>query len=284
MQYCPASEGIYFAMNIDLIAITEVLPYARNPRQNHAAVAKVAASLREFGWRQPIVVDDSMTIVVGHTRLLAAQKLGMREVPVHVARGLTPAQIKAYRLADNRTHEEAAWDEGLLGLELADLRDLDFDLGLTGFDDIEIARALDQGTEGLTDPDEVPPVPNAPVSQLGDVWVLGRHRLVCGDCTDRDTVRRVLDRVIPHLMVVDPPYGVEYDPAWRERAGVNTATAAKGKVLNDHRADWREAWALFPGGSPTSGTAPSMPHSWPRASRRLGSGSEPRSSGTRPGW
>ena len=225
----------------------KVIPYARNPRRNEGAVAKVAASLKEFGWRQPIVVDCEGVVIVGHTRLMGAQRLRMAEVPVHVAEGLSPAQVKAYRLADNRTHEEAEWDTDLLGLELGDLRDLDFDLGLTGFDDDEIAGALAGPTEGLTDPDEVPPLPAQATSRLGDVWVLGRHRLVCGDSTDPAVVAAALDGVVPHLMVTDPPYGVEYDPAWRERAGVNTVTAAKGRVLNDDRADWREAWALFPG-------------------------------------
>jgi DNA modification methylase len=234
-------------MLIDTVPIESVVPYARNPRRNGAAVAKVAASIREFGFRQPIVVDRERVVIVGHIRLLAAQRLGLATVPVHVAEGLTPSQVKAYRLADNRTHEEAEWDEDLLSLELGDLRDLDFDLGLTGFDDDEIARALAQGGEGLTDPDEAPPLPDTPVSRAGDAWVLGRHRLVCGDCTDATTVARALDGVVPHLMVTGPPYGVEYDPAWRERASLAGSGGARGKVMNDDRADWREAWALFPG-------------------------------------
>src|SRR5829696_1256395 len=120
-------------MQVEQVAIERVVPYARNPRKNEAAVAKVAASIREFGFRQPIVVDRERVIIVGHTRLMAARVLGLATVPVHVAEGLTPAQVKAYRLADNRTHEEAEWDEELLSLELGELRDLDFDLGLTGF-------------------------------------------------------------------------------------------------------------------------------------------------------
>jgi DNA modification methylase len=234
------------AMRIDVVPIQSVVPYARNPRKNEAAVAKVAASIREFGFRQPIVVDGAMTVVVGHTRLEAARMLGLTTVPVHVAEGLTPAQVKAYRLADNRTNEEADWDEDLLALELGDLRDLDFDLGLTGFDDDEIARALASGSEGLTDPDEAPALPSEPVSRSGDVWLLGRHRLVCGDSTDANTVAKALNGVVTHLMVTDPPYGVSYDPSWRERAGL-AGSGAKGRVLNDDQADWREAWTLFPG-------------------------------------
>jgi len=131
-------------------------------------------------------------------------------------------------------------------LELGDLRTEGFNLALTGFDigDIEALFAI--STAGLTDPDEVPHAPEVPVSTLGDVWVLGRHRLICGDSTDAATVATVLDGVRPNLMVTDPPYGVGYDPAWRNRAGIST-TERTGKVLNDDRADWREAWALFPG-------------------------------------
>jgi len=208
-------------------------------------MSKVAASIKEFGWRQPIVVDTEGVIVAGHTRLLAARKLGMTTVPVHVAANLTPAQAKAYRLMDNRSHEEAEWDMELLPLELEDLKSLEFDLGLTGFDDDELGRLLCAGHAGLTDENAVPAVPENPVSRLGDVWILGNHRLVGGDCTDAATVARCLNGVRPHLMVIDPPYGVEYDPAWRNGAGVNKQR--RDAVANDDRANWSEAWTLFPG-------------------------------------
>jgi len=238
-------------LKVQTVPIGSVVPYARNPRRNTGAVAKVAASLREFGWRQPIVVDADMVVVVGHTRLLAAQQLGMAEVPIHVAEGLTPNQIKAYRLADNRVHEEAEWDDELLALELGDLRDAGLDLALTGFDDDELARLTIEQTEGLTDADDVPEPQDEAVSVLGDVWLLGRHRIVCGDCTDALVVEKALNGVKPHLMVTDPPYGVEYDADWRNKAmrsdGSPSAGRAVGKVLNDDTADWREAWALFPG-------------------------------------
>ena len=120
------------------------------------------------------------------------------------------------------------------------------DLSLIGFGEDELASLLADGTEGLTDPDDVPEVPAEPVSRAGDAWILGRHRLVCGDCTDAAVVAQALDGVTPHLMVTDPPYGVAYDPAWRNRAGLS-ATRRTGRVENDDRADWREAWALFPG-------------------------------------
>lgn len=219
-------------------------------------MAKVAASLAEFGWRQPIVVDTANVVVVGHTRLMAAQQLGMTEVPVHVAEGLTANQIKAYRLADNRVHEEAEWDDELLALELGDLRDAGLDLALTGFDDDELARLTIDQTEGLTDPDDAPEPQADAVSVLGDVWLLGRHRLVCGDSTTVEAVDACLAGVKPHLMVTDPPYGVEYDAGWRNEAmpakndptrWKDGAGRATGAVLNDDKADWREAWALFPG-------------------------------------
>lgn len=238
-------------MKVQTVPIGSVVPYARNPRRNQGAVAKVAASIREFGWRQPIVVDADMVVVAGHTRLLAAQQLGLKDVPVHVAENLTQNQIKAYRIADNRVHEEAEWDDELLALEIGDLRDAGMDLALTGFDDDELARLTIEQTEGLTDPDEVPEPQAEAVSVLGDVWLLGRHRLVCGDCTTVEAVDAALAGVKPHLMVTDPPYGVEYDADWRNKAlradGAPIGGRAVGQVLNDDKADWREAWALFPG-------------------------------------
>jgi len=148
----------------------------------------------------------------------------------------------------NRSVTWAEWDSDLLGLELLDLKNLDFDLGLTGFDDRELARLLaaQEATDGLCDEDAAPPTPQTSTSKMGDLWLLGRHRLLCGDSTDTQIVSRVLGSVKPTLLVTDQPYGVEYDPEWRKRAGVNNSNRM-GKVRNDDRADWREAWALFPG-------------------------------------
>ena len=236
-------------MDVVDLPLERLIPYARNPRKNAAAVATVAASLKEFGWRQPIVVDEEMVILAGHTRLEAARQLGLATAPVHIARGLTPAQARAYRLMDNRASENAEWDEALLGLELGDLQGDGFDLALTGFDDAELNRLLaglgdeDDAREGE---DDVPETPADPVSRPGDLWLLGPHRLLCGDSTVATDVERVLGSVTPLLMVSDPPYGVEYDPGWRNQAGA-ARTRRTGKVLNDDRADWREAWALFPG-------------------------------------
>ena len=234
-------------MKVTLKSVKDLTPYARNPRKNDAAVAKVAASIREFGWRQPIVVDEKGVIIAGHTRLLAAQRLGLAEVPVHVAVGLSEAQVKAYRLMDNRSGQEAEWDNILLPLEISDLKEVGYDLELTGFEEDEITALFGGGTEGLTDPDEVPEAPEEPVTQPGDLIVLGNHRLLCGDATVATNVERLLAGVKPLLMVTDPPYGVEYDPHWRAEAGVNKNKGEMGVVSNDERADWREAWALFPG-------------------------------------
>jgi DNA modification methylase len=225
----------------------DLLPYVRNARtHSDDQVAQIAASIREFGFTNPVLTDGENGIIAGHGRVLAARKLGLDEVPVIELGHLTPAQRKAYVLADNKLALNAGWDADLLRLELAELQELGFDLGLTGFDADEIAGFLAEPTTGLTDPDDIPPLPETPVTRLGDVWLLGRHRLVCGDCTDPVVVQQVLAGVRPHLMVTDPPYGVAYDPEWRNRAGVST-TRRTGKVENDDRADWREAWALFPG-------------------------------------
>src|SRR5215472_12681135 len=158
--------------------IAKVIPYARNSRKiPERAIDKVAASIKEFGWRQAIVVDKDGVIICGHTRLLAAQKLGLKQVPVHVADNLTPAQVKAYRLMDNRSHEETDWDLDLLGPELEELQALDFDLSLTGFDQNETDDFLaDKDLEERAN--AAPAVPDNPVTQIGDVWLLGKHRLL----------------------------------------------------------------------------------------------------------
>ncbi len=234
-------------LQITRVPVEALVPYARNARtHSDTQVAQIAASIREFGWTNPILVDGERGIIAGHGRLLAARKLGMTDVPVIELGHLTLAQRRAYVLADNRLALNAGWDEDLLRLELAELRDDGLDLGLTGFSVDEIGKLLIDASEGLTDPDDVPEVPEAPITRLGDVWLLGRHRLVCGDSTDPATVEAALAGVRPHLMVTDPPYGVNYDPDWRNRAGLGQ-TQRTGRVENDDRADWREAWALFPG-------------------------------------
>jgi DNA modification methylase len=223
--------------------VAELVPYTRNARtHSDAQVAQIAASIREFGFTNPVLVDGERGIIAGHGRLLAARKLGMTEVPTIELSHLTPAQKRAYILADNRLALSAGWDEDMLRIELGDLNAEGFDLNLTGFDPGEIASFLIDHTGGLTDPDQIPEVPERPVSREGDVWRLGKHRLICGDSTDTEVVALALHGVRPHLMVTDPPYGVQYDPM-KARSG----SVARGLVPNDDRADWREAWRLFPG-------------------------------------
>ena len=236
-------------MDVIDLPLGQIIPYSRNPRRNEKAIATVAASIQEFGWRQPIVVDEAMVILAGHTRLAAAQQLELKTAPVHVAKGLSEAQARAFRIMDNRSGENAEWDNDLLGLELGDLLDADYDLDLTGFTDEELNNLLNglaDGEGAQEGEDDVPETPEDPVTKPGDLWILGNHRLLYGDSTIATDVERVLGNVTPLLMVTDPPYGVEYDPGWRNKTGAS-ATKRTGKVLNDDRADWREAWDLFPG-------------------------------------
>jgi DNA modification methylase len=235
--------------------IERLIEYARNPRRNDDQVPKMLAAIHEFGFRIPIVAKSDGLVVDGHLRLKAARAMGMTSVPVALADNLSDAQIKAFRLLANRSATWAEFDPDLLRIEMGDLSQLGFDLDLTGFGRDELAELLADRTEGLTDPDEAPDVPTTPVTVLGDVWVLGNHRLVCGDSTDPAAVELALAGVQPHLMVTDPPYGVSYDPEWRNRAArLSTGmgnraigAGAIGIVRNDDRADWRETWTLFPG-------------------------------------
>jgi DNA modification methylase len=193
--------------------VTQIRPYENNPRYNDEGVEAVAASLQEFGFRQPIVVDDDGVIVVGHTRFKAALKLGMKSVPVHVASGLTPAQIRAYRIADNQTATLSSWNDDLLVLELAELQKENFDVDLTGFSADELMGMMQGGPqEGLTDPDVVPEPPDKAISQPGDLWVLGDHRLLCGDSAKAEDVDRLLNGATIHLVNTDPPYNVKVEP------------------------------------------------------------------------
>ncbi|WP_127752684.1 site-specific DNA-methyltransferase [Devosia sp. 1566] len=245
MTHQSPTTTVWPADKVERRRLAELVPYARNARTHSPAqISKIAASIDEWGWTNPVLVDESGSIIAGHGRVLAAKKLGIVDVPVMVASGWTEAQRRAYVLADNRLALDAGWDEDLLRSEMADLGELGFDLPLTGFSEAELGKLLPEVVEG--DADHIPAVPEQPASRPGDLWILGDHRIICGDSTDPETVARLLNGANPHLMVTDPPYGVDYDPEWRNRAGVST-TERLGKVENDHRADWREAWALFPG-------------------------------------
>lgn len=235
--------------------LNRIRPYPRNARKiTQAAIDKVALSLREFGWRQPIVVDPDGVIVVGHVRFAGAQANGWSEAPVHVADNLTPDQIRQYRLMDNRSHDEASWDLEVLALEMADLQQLSLSLDMTGFSPQQLSM-IQAPEAGNVDPD-IPAEPAAvAVSRRGDLWICGENLVLCGDSTLPADVGKILGgRRPPVLMVTDPPYGVEYDPEWRNdasHAGFSSMGApggrAMGKVSNDDRDDWREAWQLFPG-------------------------------------
>ena len=200
-------------MQIESWPIDRPKPYRNNPRINDDAVDAVARSIQEFGFRQPIVVDEQDVIIIGHTRFKAARKLGLAEVPVHVARGLSPEKVRALRLADNKTAELADWNLELLPIELGELQALDFDLGLIGFDQDELAKLLNtEVAEGLCDPDEVPAPPDEAITQPGDLWILGEHRLLCGDSSNPAHVDRLLDGAEIHLVNTDPPYNVKVEP------------------------------------------------------------------------
>jgi DNA modification methylase len=200
-------------MTVEMWPIDRPRPYDRNPRLNDDAVESVVRSIREFGFRQPIVVDDEGVIIIGHTRYKAAQKLGLTEVPVHVARGLLPDQVKALRIADNKTAEIAEWNLELLPIELGELQAAGFDLDLLAFDQDELAKLLDPGTQdGLCDPDEIPAPPDEAITQPGDLWILGEHRLLCGDSSKAADVDRLLDGQPIHLVNTDPPYNVKVEP------------------------------------------------------------------------
>lgn len=218
-------------MEVKDIAIEKVIPYARNPRRNDAAVAAVAASIREFGFRQPIVVDEDLTVLVGHTRLKAAQSLGLTKVPVHIAKGLTESQRKAYRIADNKLNDLAVWDDEMLALELVDLQNASYDLKLTGFGEEELAALLNPPTEGLTDPDDVPDVDTTEArTKRGDIWLLGKHRIMCGDSTVANDVTALMAGAKANAVVTDPPYGANFDPT-KDRRGKFGGKAASGKVV-----------------------------------------------------
>ncbi|AQT67929.1 Modification methylase DpnIIB [Anaerohalosphaera lusitana] len=213
-----------------------IRPYENNPRLNDEAVDAVAQSLKEFGFRQPIVVDEDGVIICGHTRFKAAQKLGLEKVPVHVAKDLSPEQVKAYRIADNRTGELSEWDWGQLKIELGDLQEAEFDLGMLAFDEEELNKLLDGDSEavveGLTDPDAVPEPPEEPITKRGDIWLLGDHRLMCGDSTSRVDVERLMDGCLADMVFSDPPYGVNYVGGTAEQMTIDNDNLSEADYIS----------------------------------------------------
>ncbi|MBT2748246.1 site-specific DNA-methyltransferase [Lysobacter sp. ISL-50] len=198
-------------LNVQDRPVHALIPYVRNARtHSDAQVAQIAASIVEFGWTNPILVDGTSGIIAGHGRLLAARQLGLAQVPVIELAHLTPAQKRAYVIADNRLAENAGWDEELLRLELEELRDADFDLDLLGFTDDELDELLDGDQVGLTDGDEVPEVQEQSVSRRGDIWICGTHKVLCGDATQADDYAALLGDELADMTFTDPPYNVDY--------------------------------------------------------------------------
>jgi DNA modification methylase len=223
-------------MKIEQRKPSDITPYENNPRLNDQAVDALAESIKRFGFRQPIVVDGDGVIVVGHTRWKAAQKLGIDKVPVHVARDLTPEQAKAYRIADNKAAELASWNLDLLKLELADLKALDVDLTALGFGVDELAELLDVGIrDGLCDPDDVPAPPDEATTKPGDVWLLGDHRLMCGDSASPEDVDRLLDGAKIHLANTDPPYNVKVEPRSNNAIAAGNSSFPESKKRTHHQ-------------------------------------------------
>lgn len=227
-------------LKIEYWPIDRLVFYARNPRKNEHAVPKMASLIKEFGFKVPVVARSDGSVVDGHLRLMAARHLGMETVPVVLADEWTEAQVKAFRIAVNKSAELAEWDTSLLALEIEDLKDLDFDLELTGFELPELEDIMgagaDGGTEGQTDPDAVPEAQEAPVTREGDVWLMGRHRLMCGDSTDAGSVALLMENGKADLVLTDPPYGVKRDK------GFGGAEAFNGKRTPIKRRAYEDAW------------------------------------------
>lgn len=219
---------------IEYISTEELIPYARNSRtHSDEQVAQICASIKEFGFTNPVLVDAEGVIIAGHGRTMAAQRLKMKEVPCLRLSHLTEAQKKAYVIADNKLALNAGWDDEMLALELGELNDLDFDLSLTGFDDDELNALLVEAVEeGLVDEDDVPDAPDEPVSVLGDIWVLGSHRVMCGDSTSIDAVDKLMEGQKADMVFTDPPYGVSYTGGIQDSGG-GFEGGKREMILND---------------------------------------------------
>lgn len=206
-------------MQIEQIGIATLIPFAKNSRtHSDAQVAQIAASIREFGFTNPVLIDEANGIIAGHGRVMAARKLKLTEVPCIRLAHLSDAQKRAYVIADNKLALNAGWDEAMLKLELADLKALDFDLDLTGFNTDEIDALLaEKGVDGLTDPDDTPEPPVEPVTRLGDVWVCGQHRVMCGSSLEMTAMERLCGDQRVDMLLTDPPYNVAYEGGTKEK-------------------------------------------------------------------
>ena len=244
---------------IEAWSIDRFIFYVRNPRKNDTAVDRMCSSIREFGFKVPVLARSDGTVVDGHLRLKAARKLetwpggDTSSIPVILCDEWTDAQVKAFRLMVNRSVTWAAWDEELLSLELQELNEAEFDLSLTGFDTKELDDLLALSEDDTAN--DAPPLPANPVSRPGDLWLCGPHRVYCGDCTSAEAVAKLLGERKPQLLATDPPYGISLDSEWRDRAGLNgcgpaeasymknrTAGHTETTISGDTRSDWSEAF------------------------------------------
>lgn len=247
-----AAETKWPATTVRMTPLEQIIPYGKNPRQHSPEqIELIAKSMIEDGVTSPILVDEDGVIIYGHGRRMAAEKNGFTQYPVIVAKGWTEQQKRAYRIKDNSLALLSTWSTDLLRVELGELSSAGYDMPLLGFDDVQLVQFM--SVPSGADPEVTPEPPVKPVSRTGDLWIMGKHRLLCGDSTKSDDVDRVLGGKNPHLMVTDPPYGVDYDPGWRDDRASKSPTmgnrkdTAKGSVSNDDRADWREVFALFGG-------------------------------------
>jgi ParB-like nuclease domain len=232
-------------MQLENWPLARLVPYVRNPRKNDHVVTRMVSSIREFGFKVPVLARSSGEVIDGHLRLKAAEQLGIADIPVILCDDWSDAQVKAFRLLVNRSVNWADWDMELLSLEMLELKDLDFDLEMTGFDTREIDSLL-LGDEPDAQEDAVPDLPENPVSRPGDLWLCGPHRVMCGDSCQENAVSRLCGPTRPNLMETDPPYGVSYDPSWRVEVD-GGGRHALGKVQNDDQVDWSPALKLFTG-------------------------------------
>jgi DNA modification methylase len=238
------------ATQVESLPLGDLVPYPNNPRTHPPAnVKKLAESLQEYGWTSPVLITAQNEIIAGHGRVLAAKELGLPEVPCIRLAQLTEAQVRAYRIADNRLGLDSDWDLDLLKLEF---EELDLESAITGFDELELDRILTD-TGPKEGEDDAPPLEKEAVSKMGEIWALEAHRLICADACNAAEVARLLGGVKPLLMVTDPPYGVRLDPTWRDRTGANTLAKAERSSRNyldggslDTEARWDGAWKLSP--------------------------------------
>lgn len=238
-------------MNIEMLPISALLPYVGNPRKNDQAVEQVAKAIREFGFRVPVIIRGEGEVIDGHLRLKAARHIGLEAVPVVRADDMTDAQVKAFRISVNRMAELAEWDLDLLKVELQDLQDLGMAVDLTGLDADLLKQLIPdiQPTAGLTDPDEIPETPENPTSRAGDLWTLGRHRILCGDSTSLADVERLMGGQLAEMVFTDPPYNVDYEGKGKKKLKIQNDKMAGSEFLSFLRACFANMAAVTtPGG------------------------------------